>query len=114
MDRDPPPDVLARAAAGDPPDPPDPLGTIRTAEGTVTRWRDEKGHGVIASAATAPWDIWCHFSALEMPGFKALTPGERVEVEYCRADQESFRYVARRVSRLGPAEPGNGHTPGAG
>jgi CspA family cold shock protein len=102
MDRDPPPDVLARQAA---PEPSEPLYTVRTAEGTVKRWRDEKGTGVIASAATAPWDIWCHFSALEMPGFKSLTPGERVEVAYVRTNRESFRYVAERVRRLGPATP---------
>jgi cold shock CspA family protein len=111
MDRDPPPDVLTRTAAGEPPEA---LGTTRTTEGTVLRWREDKGHGVIASAATAPWDIWCHFSALEMPGLKALVPGERVEVEYRRADQESFRYVARRVRRLDPTELAGGHLPGAG
>jgi CspA family cold shock protein len=111
MDREPPPDVLARQAAAEPSEP---LYTMRTAEGTVKRWRDEKGTGVIACAATAPWDIWCHFSALEMPGYKSLAPGERVEVEYVRANRESFRYVAERVRRLDPSTPAGGHPPGAG
>ena len=41
--------------------PPQPLGTVATTTGTVKYWREEKGYGVIASDATAPWDIWCHF-----------------------------------------------------
>ena len=110
MERDPDSDA-ARQAAGDPPEPP---GTMRTSEGTVLRWRDEQGTGVIASAATAPWDIWCHFSALDMAGFRSLQPGERVEVEFHRADQGSFRYVARRVRRLDPEPSAAAVTEGAG
>ena len=91
------PHDLARQAAGAPPEP---LGTRASTTGVVKRWRDDKGHGVIAAAATAPWDIWCHFSAVDTPGFKALAPGQRVHVEYVRADQESFRYVAQRAKPL--------------
>jgi len=58
-------DDVARELA---PEPTEPLGTRRTTTGTVKYWRDAKGHGVIVSEATAPWDIWCHFSAIEMPG----------------------------------------------
>ena len=103
MTRVPRPHDLARAAAGEPPDP---LGAWRSGEGTVKWWRGDKGYGAIACDATAPWDIWCHFSAIEMPGFKAVAPGERVHVEYYRADQESFRYVARRVRRLDASAAG--------
>jgi cold shock protein len=92
------PDELARDAAGTPSEP---LGTVATTIGTVKYWRDEKGHGVIASDATAPWDIWCHFARIvDMPGYRSLAPGDRVDVEYVRMDQESFRYVATRVRRL--------------
>jgi cold shock protein len=70
----------------------------------VKWWRDEKGYGAIRCAATAPWDIWCHFSAVEMPGFRALAPEEQVWVEYCRTNQESFRYVANHVRPFGPCE----------
>jgi CspA family cold shock protein len=91
------PGDLARAAAGEPPDP---LGTHRVAEGVAKWWKDDKGYGAVACDATAPWDIWVHFSAIEMKGFKTLIPGERVEVEFYRADQESFRYLAKRVRRL--------------
>jgi hypothetical protein len=54
MPREPRPDDLARAAAGEPPDP---LHTTGSTTGTVKWWRDEKGYGVIAADATAPWDI---------------------------------------------------------
>ena len=97
MDREKPPDVLARESA---PEPTEPLYTQRTAVGVVKRWRANKGHGVISIAETAPWDVWCPFSAIDMPGFKELRAGERVEVEYYRANQESFKYVARLVRRL--------------
>src|SRR5262245_4308830 len=71
----------AGAAAGEPPEP---LGTRAETIGTVKYWRDAKGTGAIASEATAPWDIWCGFPAIEMEGFKTLIPGERVAVEYYR------------------------------
>lgn len=67
--------------------------------GALKYWRDAKGYGAIASDAPAPWDIWCRFSGVEMEGVTALVPGERVAVHHSRADQESFRYVARRVRR---------------
>jgi cold shock protein len=107
MESHPRPDDLARATAGEPPEP---LYTQATAEGTVKWWRSEKGTGAIACDATDPWDIWGHFSAIEMTGFKTLTPGERVHVEYHRGNQGSFRYVADRIVRLTvpptpPAEP---------
>src|SRR5881296_2838413 len=66
------PDDLAREAAGVPPQP---LGSVATTIGTVKYWREEKGYGVIASDATAPWDIWCHFMHIvDMPGFRSLEP----------------------------------------
>jgi len=134
MKREKRPDEIARENA---PEPPEPLGTRLTTVGTVKYWRDDKGHGVISSDATAPWDIWCHFSAIEQRGgvatllsgeqvdvtldengdaylatgerfvgvirgmgFRSLKAGERVEVVYYRANQESFRYVARLVRRV--------------
>ena len=69
-------------------------------------WRGAKGYGVIATAATAPWDIWCHYSAVEGDGFRTLQPGQEAEVEYIRFDQESFKYIARRVRVIAhPAGP---------
>ena len=135
MTRDKRPDEIDRERA---PEPVEPLGTRAKAIGTVKWWRDAKGHGVIASGATAPWDIWCHFAHVaRIGGIVTLPSGERlqvryddegraflpsgepitagviehsepvtlsagepVEVDYIRADQESFRYVAIRVRRL--------------
>ena len=111
MPRDPQPDDLARAAAGEPPEP---LYTRAQTEGTVKYWRDDKGHGAIATDATAPWDIWCSFSAVEGDGYRSLTPGERVSVHYFRANQESFRYIAERVRRLDPSVGEAGPTTGGG
>ena len=91
------PDDIARDTA---PIPNEPLGTQRVARGTVKWWRDAKGYGVIATPSTEPWDIWCHFSVVDGDGFRTLATGEEVEVEYIRLDQESFKYVARRVRRL--------------
>ncbi len=86
-----------KRAREDAPPPIEALGTEATADGTVKLWRDEKGHGIIACPQVAPFDIWCHFSHIEMDGFKKLDVGQRVIVDFVRADQESFRYVARRV-----------------
>ena len=137
MRREKRPDEIARELA---PEPPEPLYTRRETIGTVKYWRDDKGHGVISSEETAPWDIWCHFAAIERKGGVATLPsgeqfevtydedgraysptgeqvvtgsiqhsdvaslqaGERVEVIFYRANQNSFKYVAKRVRRLEP------------
>ena len=98
MSREKRPDDLARETAGAPPEP---IGTIATTIGMVKYWRDGKGYGVISSDVTAPWDIWCHFAQItDMEGFRSFAPGDRVEVEYVRTDQESFRYRATRARRV--------------
>lgn len=97
MNREKRPDELAREAA---PEPTEPLYTRRTTIGVVKWWRDTKGYGVIAAPDIAPWDIWCHFSAIEGTGYKEMKTGERVEVAFYRANQESFKYLAERVRRL--------------
>src|SRR5262245_25750377 len=96
MTREKRPDDLAREAA---PEPREPIGTPRAGTGIVKWWRDTKGYGVIACSQTAPWDIWCHFSAIEGEGFRSLETDESVDVEYHRFDRESFKYVATKVRR---------------
>lgn len=66
------PGAAARAAARAPAEP---LHTRGVAVGVVKWWRDDRGYGAVASAATAPWDVWCQFAAVATPGFKALTRG---------------------------------------
>ena len=82
----------------------EPLGTGRVGRGTVKWWRPAKGYGVISCDDIAPWDIWCHFSAIEAEGFRNLTEGEPVEVDFTRIDRESFKYVADRVRQLRPED----------
>ncbi len=96
------PDKILRETA---PLPQEPVDSEDTAPGIVKWFNDGKGYGAIASEKTAPWDIWCHFSRIEGAGFKSLSPGERVEVDYVRFDQESFKYVARAVRRVERARP---------
>jgi cold shock protein len=82
------------------PPPSERIGTSGSAQGVVKWYKDEKGYGCISSAATSPWDIWCHFSSIEGLGFRSLEAGQRVDVHYERRDQDSFRYVATRVVAL--------------
>ena len=91
-----PTDKLRKGA----PEPPDD-GALHVSRGIVKWWRDAKGYGVISVPELAPWDVWCHFSAIESPPdvFRTLIQGESVEVEYYRWNQESFKYVARSVRR---------------
>jgi CspA family cold shock protein len=84
----------------DKPEPPEPRGTRRSTIGRCKWWKDEKGYGCIEADATRPWDIWCIFSALPTEGRRALIVGQRVEVEYERADQDSFKYRAISVRLL--------------
>jgi CspA family cold shock protein len=94
------PDKVVRENA---PVPQEPIGTESTTRGTAKWWNSAKGYGAIASEKTAPWDISCSFSHIEGSGYRELTPGEPVEVDYFRADQESFKYAASAVRRLSPA-----------
>jgi cold shock protein len=98
------PDKTTREATSRPTEP---IGTVATAQGVVKWWRNDKGYGAIGCDHLDPWDIWCHFSNIEdtAGSFRALNPGDPVEVEYVRIDQESFKYVARRVRRLASAAP---------
>ena len=81
-------------------DPPEPIGTTGSTVGTVKWFLEEKGHGCIEADATAPWDIWVHFSAIEGDGYRKLEAGQQVDIEYERRNQDSFRYRATRVRRL--------------
>jgi CspA family cold shock protein len=49
------------------------------AQGTVKWFNSEKGYGFIARDGGD--DVFVHFSAIEMDGYKALEDGQRVEFE---------------------------------
>ncbi|GAB4267364.1 MAG: cold shock domain-containing protein [Deferrisomatales bacterium] len=48
-------------------------------QGTVKWFNDQKGYGFIEQA-DGP-DVFVHFSAIQMEGFKTLAEGQRVEFE---------------------------------
>ena len=49
------------------------------AEGTVKWFSNEKGYGFIERPEGE--DVFVHFSAIAMEGYKTLTEGQRVEFE---------------------------------
>ncbi len=81
----------------------EPPGTEHTATGTVKWFRSDKGYGAVASNATAPFDVWFHYSSFEREAgapFREIEAGTDVEVDFHRANQESFKYVADSVRRV--------------
>jgi CspA family cold shock protein len=69
----------------------------------VRVWHDEEGWGVIDSAET-PGGCWVHFSAVLVPGHRALQPGQEVELEHQAGQQDGHAHRAVRVWPAG-AEP---------
>jgi cold shock protein len=63
---------------------------------TVRVWHSEDGWGVL-DAPEAPGGCWTHFSVIEMDGYKALAPGQRVELEWEAGHQDGFMFRAVRV-----------------
>jgi CspA family cold shock protein len=51
----------------------------RLAHGTVKWFSNEKGYGFIQREGGG--DVFVHFSAISMPGYKSLSEGQRVEFE---------------------------------
>jgi len=49
------------------------------AEGTVKWFNEKKGYGFIQQKDGR--DLFVHFSAIDMPGFKTLSEGDRVTFE---------------------------------
>ena len=55
-------------------------------QGTVKWFNNAKGYGFILSEETQE-DIFVHFSAIEMEGFKSLKTGQGVLFELMRGDK---------------------------
>jgi CspA family cold shock protein len=54
-------------------------GGVRLAQGTVKWFSNEKGYGFIEREGGE--DVFVHFSAITMDGFKTLAEGQEVEFE---------------------------------
>lgn len=67
-----------------------------TTTGSVRSWFDEEGWGVIDSPET-PGGCWAHFSSVLVLGYKSLTAGQLVNLDWERADQDGYRFRALRV-----------------
>ena len=51
------------------------------AHGTVKWFNAEKGYGFIAQEGGGGADVFVHYSAIDVPGYKTLEEGQRVEFE---------------------------------
>ena len=68
------------------------------AQGTVKWFSNEKGYGFIEREGGD--DVFVHFSAIAMDGYKSLTEGQRVEFEVVQA-----RRVPRQRTSWRSREP---------
>ena len=64
--------------------------------GTVKWFNAEKGYGFITNDSTGE-DVFVHFSALNMDGFKELKDGEKVEFEVTEGAKGPQAANVRRI-----------------
>lgn len=64
-------------------------------QGTIKWFNSKKGFGFIEQESGE--DVFVHFSAIEMSGFKTLSEGERVEFE---VEQNDKGLSAKRVLKV--------------
>jgi CspA family cold shock protein len=62
----------------------------------VRVWHDEDGWGVVDSPDT-PGGCWVHYSHVAMAGWRSLTPGQLVELDYESALQDGYAFRATCV-----------------
>ena len=67
-----------------------------TSSGSVRTFDADEGWGVI-DGPDVPGGCWVHFSAIEMRGFRALAPGQRVTFRAEAASQDGFAFRATKV-----------------
>ena len=58
---------------------------VQLAEGTVKWFSNEKGYGFIEREGGD--DVFVHFSAIAMDGYKSLTEGQRVSFDVVQGDK---------------------------
>ncbi|MCK6420524.1 MAG: cold shock domain-containing protein [Aquabacterium sp.] len=69
--------------------------------GTVKWFNDAKGFGFIEPEAGGP-DVFAHFSAIEMEGFRTLKQGGKVSFELITGPKGN---LAQRIRPVGQDEP---------
>jgi CspA family cold shock protein len=69
------------------------MTTAGTSTGVVREWYAEEGCGVLDSAST-PGGCWAHFSAVQVEGYRSLTPADRVHFTFEAAEQDGYSYRA--------------------
>jgi len=74
-----------------------------TFRGRVKFFKADKGWGGIESDET-PGDVWVHHSVIDATGYRTLVAGEEVEFRFEEANQDSWRYRATWVRRVGVPE----------
>jgi len=74
--------------------------------GTVKWFSDSRGYGFIQQPAGP--DLYVHHSAIEMEGYRTLTPGMRVEFEVAEGPEGP---EARKVSPLASPDPAGAPSP---
>ena len=72
-------------------------------DAVVREWHSQEGWGVIDAPET-PGGCWAHFSHVAVLGYRDLSPGEAVALEWEMADQDGYSYRAVRVWPAG-SEP---------
>ena len=81
-----------------------------TTNARVRKFTNKKGWGVLdAPANRAPGGIWFYWSALEMTGYKTISPGQLVEADVIESRQDNYDYVAERVRPLPDESPESLH-----
>ena len=57
------------------------------ARGKVKWFNDSKGYGFIETQEAGGQDVFVHFSAIQMDGFRTLAEGQEVEFEVSSGEQ---------------------------
>ena len=65
------------------------------AQGTVKWFNADKGYGFIA--VNGGRDVFVHFSAIQMDGYRSLEEGQRVEFEVTQGDRGPQAEAVRAV-----------------
>ena len=65
------------------------------AQGTVKFFNEQKGYGFISREQGD--DVFVHFSAIQMDGYRSLEEGQRVEFEITQSDRGPQAEAVRAV-----------------